>query len=640
MSNNFVVRQGTVEIPNILTENNVNIVGINTDGELVSTTLAISATGVIGDAEDGDYTDGLFVDLTPSTPTGTAVDRFNEVLKALAPPPAPILDNISMTNSGVAGKLSFGTSNPISGYTNVPTLDVNSMVTVVPVATVIYDGPDSITLRGIFNANTNMTGVLNDNVAVGSGTPNAAYPADAFGDADQGTIELWVNGSNIHTVNLNSFSSGNSLNGNGSGFTSLSAATSVLFPGGSSFDIFKYRTGSWIVNQADQRLGYNRVEVRRINGSTVTSNRFGWVVDGDTTATTYSSESLSSLSMTGSKTISGVSYYTGGTATYNITISNLHRNTYSSSGTAISHPTLTNISISSSSLNNIPSEVGSESETEVIAKTATINNNRILNGSISANTRTDRTVQSDINSSGASISGLLVDNINSTSNSTTEGFDGESFRIQSTLDTTITSGYTSFGDSPSEWNSSVSLVGGDTGHNTGLLVYNSALRYPTQGDHIIEPPSGEVNNGNFSLITNGPAGNVNYSSATGNRTYYRFFYTATPKQDFRFNLTVSSTSFVNVSTGPSGNNLTFEIMAPNTTTDGIILGTWKDAVVAYTSDNAVGCYASSNGSTIPTNWGMTIGTKSTVNSGNVIVVRITASSGWTGNISNMAITWL
>lgn len=43
--------------------------------------------GTIGPAEDGDYTDGIFTDFTSSTPIGTAIDRFNEVLLLLAPTP-------------------------------------------------------------------------------------------------------------------------------------------------------------------------------------------------------------------------------------------------------------------------------------------------------------------------------------------------------------------------------------------------------------------------------------------------------------------------------------------------------------------------------------------------------------------------
>ena len=44
--------------------------------------VAAGQAGVIGAAEDGDYTDGLFADFTNTTPTGTAIDRFNEILKS------------------------------------------------------------------------------------------------------------------------------------------------------------------------------------------------------------------------------------------------------------------------------------------------------------------------------------------------------------------------------------------------------------------------------------------------------------------------------------------------------------------------------------------------------------------------------
>ena len=67
-------------------------------------------TASIGLAEDGDYTDGLFVDFTPQTLLGTAIDRFNEILKALAPSPAPRLDDIDVADSGITAFLSFGAS--------------------------------------------------------------------------------------------------------------------------------------------------------------------------------------------------------------------------------------------------------------------------------------------------------------------------------------------------------------------------------------------------------------------------------------------------------------------------------------------------------------------------------------------------
>jgi hypothetical protein len=238
-------------------------------------------------------------------------------------------------------------------------------------------------------------------------------------------------------------------------------------------------------------------------------------------------------------------------------------------------------------------------------------------------------VQSDLTSTGVNQYALLLDAIAASSTSILENMDDEVYRIASNLNINTTAGYTSGGGSPSEWDSTISLVSATAGYSDGLMVYNTTLRYPTQG----------ANGGNFSGITDGPAGNVDYSAAAGNRVYLRFFYDAAPRQNFRLNVTATSASFVSVATGPSSNNLTMEILAPATTTDGVST-VWKDAVVAYTNDNSVGCYASSFGSTIPTSWGLTLGGKNTSTSGYVVVIRITAASAWTGSINTILLTWL
>ena len=56
----------------------------------------------------------FFTDFTTSTTVGTAVDRFNEVLKGLAPGAAPSLDDMDCDDSGTKAKLSFGSSKTIS----------------------------------------------------------------------------------------------------------------------------------------------------------------------------------------------------------------------------------------------------------------------------------------------------------------------------------------------------------------------------------------------------------------------------------------------------------------------------------------------------------------------------------------------
>ena len=52
---------------------------------------SLSGSTVIGPAEDGTYTDGIFTDFTDTTRIGVAVDRFNEMFKLLAPTPPSII---------------------------------------------------------------------------------------------------------------------------------------------------------------------------------------------------------------------------------------------------------------------------------------------------------------------------------------------------------------------------------------------------------------------------------------------------------------------------------------------------------------------------------------------------------------------
>ena len=580
-----------------------------------------SGTLGMGLSEDGSYTDGLFNDFVSTMPVGWAVDRFNEVLKSLAPQPAPNFSSISMNNAGVSGKLSFGTSNVISGYTSVPGVDINGSYTA------------SGNRKGIFSSGNTMTGTLADNVTP-SYSNNRPYPNYSVGDGDKGYLHLEVNGSIVHTVDLSTFSSGTSAT-SGSGFT-LSAIDSVKFTNGDTFTMFKYRTGTYMVAPAAQRKGYNVIRVRHeySSGQFRDSQYIDFVVDDSTATTSYASDALSALSLTGSNKISGVNYHTGGTANYAVTISNAYKNTYSSGATPISF-TGTNCSASSQAMISMTSENDSIALSNVPVTLSV--STRLLNGSISMYTSVDRTINSnEANSTAKTISGILIDKVTDTSNATTEYFDGELYRIHTGLVLTDTA-YGSGGQASSyTWDSAQNLISGSATHNAGLLISNSRLTYPKNTSHITG-----ITNGDFSSVTNGPAGNPNYSTATGNRTYLRYFYTSTAKSNFRLNLSVTNTSFVSVASGPSGNNLTLEVLAPNTTVNGSAVVTWKDAMVAHSGlDTDVGCYAGTYGSTVPTSWGCTLGAKNTSTSGGVIVVRITASENWTGSIDSITLTWL
>jgi len=214
-----------------------------------------------------------------------------------------------------------------------------------------------------------------------------------------------------------------------------------------------------------------------------------------------------------------------------------------------------------------------------------------------------------------------LNNASGTSTDTAEYFDDEWYRMLSnfnTLSTTYSSGGTG------GWDSSVSLVSGTTGYD-GLQCFNGGLKYPVTNYTSGYLPS---------------TGQVNYSSASGNRVYIRYFYVGAGIQNLVFTLANQSgtTSFVSVATGPSSNNLTLEMLAPATTVDGSSVVEWKDCYVDYTIDTDIGCYVSGTKSSSTSNWACTLGTKSTSTSGNVIAIRITAAAAWTGVLETISVS--
>jgi hypothetical protein len=620
--------------------------GVPFDGYMgePDTTSSISANSTIGPAEDGTYTDGVFSDFTPNTPVGTAIDRFNELLVSLVPPKAPILSDWSGARSGGSnGKLSFDTSNPISGSTYYG-------ADTAPSNPISVDGTwiSSSKRLSIYagNSTQNLTGTLNSQVSANTSTPTPAYPAASFGDADLGTLKLSINGVLVSTATLTTLTALDNTSGSSiSGFV-LSAATGSKFPVGTSFDQFKYRTGTWLVkyNDPNLRYGYNYITTEHDSTSfTRILSRYEFIIDNNTDSTLFSNYGITA-SLSGSKFLSGISFYTGGTLYYNAQIDNLYKNTYYSGTDAISFVdnsgsgnAWTNPIINVSTSYSLPNSLGNESKSLTYStdlgsgSPITFNiltGKRRLNDSIGLYSIAKRTVQGNKQGATSSISNIYLDNVSATSTDLYEGFDDETKRLKTgsyDLLTDVTSG---------TWDSTQSLLSGDSNHNTGLQVINSSLIYPITNYSTVGSLSTNLNFGNSGTI---------YSSATGQRSYYRYFKLVSPSTgNFKINITGSGGTFVSVGTSLTSNNIHVEFKLPGSS---IATTGWMDAYSDFATglwtDGSGGRKASNGvGQAFSTDWGLTVGTKNTSTSGGYVIIRITVGSSFTGQINDMTFTFI
>ena len=601
-----------------------------------------AGSGTIGDAEDGTYTDGLFTDFVSTTPIGTAVDRFNEILKNLVPPSAPELTDWSGSRTGgVNGKLSFDDSNPISGSTYIGANNA-------PSTPISVDGTWTSTGKrfGIYAATntTDITGTLNDQVSADTATPTAAYPADSFGDGDKGDLKLYVNGVLVSTATLTTLSAQDTTSGGSTSGFNITASTASKFPIGTPFEQFQYRTGTWRVIDTDAQLvyGYNYVHAVHDNSPsfTRTLSRYEFIIDHDATATSITSPSITSYTLTGSKYLSGINYFTGGTLNYNCTIDNLYRNTYYSGTDAVTYNDNsgsgnggTNPLLTVSRQDSLPNSSGDELKQIVLSTDLNssvsipfniiTSGKRRLNDSIGLTTTAKRTVSSGsrtLTTTGgaASISNVYLDNVTATSTILIEYFNSEVYRLKGS------NTYDTYGVIASNsWVSTQSLLNGDSDHNNGLQVYNDRLIYPVTN---FSTPGSLTTKLNF-----GDTGTV-YTSCTGERTYIRYFRQVSPTTG-NFAMTIAgSGTFVSLATSLTGNNIHVELKAPGSAAQET---GWLDCYNDFATNQWVDGDGARNstagaGRAMGTAWGLTIGTKTTANTSGYIILRITVGASFTG----------
>ena len=615
-------------------EKQVIEVDINTTSSIEVSGSITHTSGInIGPSEDSSYTDGLFTDFTPSTSVGTAVDRFNEVLKALAPSPAPSLDQFDVDiSNGISAKLSFGEDNDQSSANPSYASVDNSAGYTAKNINDIY-GPESASggnyRLGIFNKTQIVSGTLNEDVTNDTYSNSIVnYPNNSFGSADQGSLKLFLNGSEIHSTDLTSFSNGNSLNSNSSGFTNLSAATPGKFASDVDFNNFKYRTGSWQVGTADQVNGRNYVQVKHVIGGSETVTGFAeWVNDDNNDALNLTSKSLT-FSGTGTKYLSGVKYFTGGSFSYDANVDNVYKYIYSTNQVTFNVPS----SLLTLSNFDIPQITSPETHTKtlVISKSGNItlpSSNRVLGDSVTVGCTVPHPLKSNLSGSGTeeTAAQILIDaNTSTTSTNTLENFDDEDKRL-------VSGNYATQSDvtsSSNVWVSSNQILSGNSGYSDALMSYDGK---------IISTKFGSlVNSGNFSTLSNGPSGNPNYSNGTvaaGQKYYYRKIQnTGSAIRDLSYTTKGDgSLKTHNFNLGSDNNNFRLHFKHPGSSA-------WLDAASAYSFHNvssdgdgcSIGSPTTTIGSSDVTN-NISFGTSSIPN-GEYIVLRLLTNKTWSGNL--------
>lgn len=657
------------------------------DGGFFQTILPSSTNTTIGPAEDGYYTDGLFTDFTTSTPIGTAVDRFNEILKALVPSSAPNLSSLSAQGSFVVGGVSF--DNSTSGSLVTAT---SSPYGPVPKGTIFTGASSSFRLGITSKVNQpitgnqfyqDITGILNSSVLQSTQSPIPAYVTYSFGNGLTGSISLILNGITVSNIGL----TGCAVDSTNSGATSglnISASTSSFFPSGAPFNTFQNRTGTFLIKRDNTNIvdGYNYLIVRHDTPSTsYVLNRYEWIADSSTASISFVSPQITNVNTPTRKFLSGIGYYTGNIRlTYGVTLNNVFSNTYNTSNTALTYRdvssslsttnTVTN-TVTNSEASNIfnpsitiislvPNGSFDPSATLVSSMTFSVNiNRRRVNDPIGFAVTVQKTVQgtfSGATSSVGPINNWFIDTYGTASTNNSELFDDEVYRLKYLKNWDKYDYYHTLQQFVDLWDSTLSLYTiGD--NDNGLQVTNGLLLYPKfnfsgVGSATTNPNFGIGSIVDYTNCANSYTGYGTYSGSalTTNRTYLRYFNFVRDVNysKAKLNITYQNTNFTNANQTLSGNNLWIEIKLPydtnfvgvvpgGTQSSGSVTG-WLDLTKPFSSgqySDGSGCYEGSLPTSSGQDWLINFGIKGTLYSRGFVLLRITAPSSWTGNITSI-----
>lgn len=616
----------------------------------------IAVTGTIGLPEDGTYSDGLFTTFDSHTEIGHAIDKINEVLYYLAPSPAPNLSNIG--NDGLAGTspvlLSIGSTSTAgtSGYTLVggsagfgAAVDINETYQVATSSNNIR--------MGVFTSLQDITGDLADNVsqnAYSNGIIN--YSGSAFGDADQGTLKLEINGSVVQSVDLSTDAAGTGqpgsgtgeqLDGNNNGFFQLSQTGSSVQSNGQEFGLFKYRTGKFRVATGGgfQRTGWNYARViQTVGGTDRTTNYIEWFNDTSNNGDPIvSNAEITNYNLGGSKFISGIEYATGAEGQYLARIDRFYDNVYQTN--SITFGTTNVETVGSQTVPVLSTD--SDSRLDSIHLTASfqvsetgIESGDLLSGSTTFNFSVSHPTKTNMVSTGSveSLHFLLFSG-SSRANDQFEDFIYEDKRLvsashdtQANLAMAVGSGY----------NSQFHVTSSEFGYGDGLVFFGGKLKAPVNttngGDFTSFPSSTSRQNG----------AQPDYSGlSSGTRTFFRAFRneSGAAANNFQLTLTGSGTTIVHTGTALGTGNVRVFVKNPENTgyldlgqafkpvheTGGFQVLDYDGLRIGSTFNDSV------SGGGTAVNFG-SFGTGSLANN-DYMVLKIEADAAWTGDLEGM-----
>jgi hypothetical protein len=632
---------------------------------------SIAITGTIGPSEDGSYADGLFTSFDSSTQVGHAIDKINEVLFYLSPSPAPNLSSIG--NDGLAGlggtgaigddvgqvRLSIGTDNiGGSSYTVVGGTAGISQARGRNDSYHIVTSSNNIRM-GVFTSLPTITGHLADGVAQSAyvgGVIN--HSGSAFGDADQGSLKLSINGSVRHTVDLSlgSVGAGNpgsgtdsQVDGNNNGFFNLSQTGSAVQANGQPFGLFKYRTGKVRIGTNFQRTGWNYAQVvHTVNSIDRTTNQFEWFVDTAGTQPKANAVSIQNVTLSGSKYISGIQYATGAEGKYLARIDNFYDHVYALNNISF---TTTNVdTVASQQVPNVPDYANSYNAQILLSSSfqvaeSSINAGTMASGSITYNFSLAHPTKNNMSNTGSITSSeFLVYSASSLATNQFEDFVYEDKRI-------ISGAYNLQSDVSSAgagWNSLLHLTSSTTGQGDGLAFYAGKLKPPSKTT---------AQGGNFTIFNSAFAkdqgsgtNQPNYSTgggSSGTKTFFRSFRneSGASVNNFKLSLTGSSTTIVHTGSSLGTGNIKVFVKNPQSTGYLDLAQRFKDVhqTGLFQVDDYdglhVGSFTSGMGGSPSTiaNIG-SFGTGSVPNNG-FIVLKVEADASWAGNLEGMDVVF-